>query len=60
MLAGNPFVERTVKLAEHPSSVVLGKSLNYGILPDPNPNPAFNRIRVNTDPDPDTLGFVTK
>jgi hypothetical protein len=37
---------------------VLGKSLNIGILSDPNPNPAFNRIRANPDPDPGSLGFV--
>jgi hypothetical protein len=37
---------------------VLGKSLSYGILPDPNLNPAINRIRANLDPDPGSLGFV--
>jgi hypothetical protein len=40
------------------TGLVLGKSLNYGILPDPNPNPAFTRIRANPDPDPCTLGFI--
>jgi hypothetical protein len=42
------------------SLLVLGKSLNFGILlnPNPNPNPAFNRIRANPDPDPGSLGFV--
>lgn len=37
---------------------MLDKSLNFGVLPDPNPNPAFNRIRMNPDPDPGTYGFV--
>jgi hypothetical protein len=41
---------------------VLDKSLNLGILPDPNPNSANNRIRANPDPNldpnPGTLGFV--
>jgi hypothetical protein len=35
---------------------LLGKSLNFWILPDP--NPAFNRIHANPDPDPGPLGFV--
>jgi hypothetical protein len=38
--------------------LVLGKSLNFGILLDPNSNLAFNRIRANPDPDPGSLGFV--
>jgi hypothetical protein len=32
------------------SELVLGKSLHFGILSDPNPNPAFNRILTNQDP----------
>jgi hypothetical protein len=44
--------------AKEKCRLVLGKSLHFGILPDPNPNPAFNRIRANPDLDPGSLGFI--
>jgi hypothetical protein len=38
-------------------ALVLCKSLNFDIWPDPNQNPAFNRIHAN--PDPGSMGFVS-
>jgi hypothetical protein len=59
LLQGHVFKGFKGNLGIYPAlQVVLGKSLNFGILPDTNPNLAFNWIHENLDPDPGTLEFV--